>query len=616
MYLEDFLAKILAVVGNSFFYVGYGGGGGGAVGYHAATASAGAANNSIVGGDGGSGVVIIRYTVLVADEVPLSINSLGNLGEVTFTGSAKTDVYGGQVFIRPGTTATLSATDAGGQVATAWRDDATGEIFWGESVEVTPAVQTMYTALFNGPWEWNSATKEFYEKTDRADRWVLNAKLDGSGIKLGSVKQARSDGFLNVAFLADSAAAQIFDAASGAFAPQYYVKELDSSCFKGESRVKTLILPENFERFSSSCLAEADGPESICVPVNSFLSKDVFAKNTALRQVLFKDPANSKVSFDTRGGQFAETANLATIELPPCVKTVPEGCFRSSGLQEASFPGVVTFENVSMSNCVSLVYLNLSENLETIGDGAFRNDRLLTPETIRPYLPSSLKSIGNKSFMDCAGLVAAPAMEGVVNLTRCCFERCPLAGAVSLPSATTIGDYVFKDTKLTSVTMAKIERIGREAFNGAPLEEVVFGPAQVTFTDPNRVFYSCAAGCRFVFPGKAPLLPPAACTDGTSHGCGDYRLFGGTDSAGKYPRIYGYWRSDPDGWAKILGEVGYELDAPQAAGLPTPPVEPGQKARGVFQWIYDKGTTVGAATYYKGWLIDLSIYSGMQLLIW
>ena len=259
---------------------------------------------------------------------------------------------------------------------------------------------------------------------------------------------------------------------------------------------------------------------------------------------------------------------------------IPQHFLRHSGISSASFPGVESFGAEAVSACANLTNLVLSESLTLVEGNAFRENAAL--HTVRPFFPAALKNVWSGAFNGCTALGGDAVMDGVENLET----------------------NAFWGVAFTSLSLASCTNIQYRALYSAPLTNVVFGAGALHFHGGvDRQFYSCAPGCRFWFPGKAPVFPPTREIGGVDvHAICDHGIFGNSAAGStKFPRLYGRWMKDRKGWEKILADVGYPL-AEVRDELVVPAVEQGQRVKGAFKWVYSVDKPVIETMW--GWLID------------
>lgn len=91
-------------------------------------------------------------------------------------------------------------------------------------------------------------------------------------------------------------------------------------------------------------------------------------------------------------------------------------------------------------------------------------------------IPDSVKSIGNKAFMNATSLTDITLPEGLTEIAGFCFVNCTLLTSINIPrTVQAILNSAFYYTGLTSVTIpAAVDTIEPLAFAGAPLTSATF----------------------------------------------------------------------------------------------------------------------------------------------
>ena len=235
---------------------------------------------------------------------------------------------------------------------------------------------------------------------------------------------------------------------------KYPVKEIAPSAFANQLTIKSIKFGENVETFGSACLAGCANLESLTVP---FVGNKKDAVNDGkLLGYLFGTASsagstNVTMSYNATGSK--------SYYVPNKLKTV-----------------TVTGDTLSAYafNGLNLTTVNLSGNVETIGDHAFSNMPKLTSYTI----PASVKTIGNYAFSNCA------------NLAKIDFSQ-----ATALSS---VGDHAFEGCvllgygKASTVTFpASVQYLGAKAFyNCSELTAVDLSVSAVA-TLNEYAFYGC-----------------------------------------------------------------------------------------------------------------------------
>ena len=112
--------------------------------------------------------------------------------------------------------------------------------------------------------------------------------------------------------------------------------------------------------------------------------------------------------------------------------------------------------------CTSLTSVTALSEIESIGDGAFRNCSSLTGIDF----PGTLTSIGSSAFQGCASLVSVPNLSKVTKMGSGAFRECKnLRASVDLSSLQSIPGYAFCYTPVKIVGLCdNLKSIGDWAF--------------------------------------------------------------------------------------------------------------------------------------------------------
>ncbi len=192
-----------------------------------------------------------------------------------------------------------------------------------------------------------------------------------------------------------------------------------------------------------------------------------------------------------------ETLDLSNVE------TVGEGAF---AFNDALTTVTLNQNSTSIASsvfayCTSLETIVLPDGVSEIGDYAFMKTAITSidlsnVETVGSYAfaRSSLKEVtlndtasklSDGAFAYCYYLSKVDNIDAVTEIGAYAFASARFAN-VSLTSAVTIGDYAFKNSKLTTVTLGEnLETLGENPFNGCEIksfgryEDFVFGSTVV-----------------------------------------------------------------------------------------------------------------------------------------
>lgn len=230
--------------------------------------------------------------------------------------------------------------------------------------------------------------------------------------------------------------------------------ELPDGVFKGNKKLRKLILPASVTKIGAEAFAGCSALEE--VPVSSSLKsigKSAFAGAFSANSLMDIDLTTTQLT-DIEEGAFENCNMLSSIKLPDALKTLGNRAF---------------------SKCSSLRTLNLPTALTTIGSEAFQFCSSLEGIDGTLTLPTTLTTLGERAFTMC------------MTLTKL---------EMSATSLTAIGEEVFMGCIMLGsvdggslVIPSGVKRIGQRAFYNTGMKEVDL-PETLEAIERNA-FYSC-----------------------------------------------------------------------------------------------------------------------------
>lgn len=478
------------------------------------------------------------------------IEGTNDASTVTFSCRGEIETVGGVKYLKPGVTSSVSATDStGGLVVGGWRDESTGDFYWGEVLQVTPTNHTTFTAVFGRAWFWDASAKTISDGS-----WTFAAQVDSSdSSKLVVTEVSATPGEVSPL----NFATPITNATGATFAISILGNSLDEDEY-------TLFGETGWDK-------------------GKYVGK------------LYLGAAMTQIGC----AAFTRCSNLVgRVTTPTGLTTIgPRAFCYCVGIEAADLLDVRTIcPPYALAHCYALKTVRLSNELSTLGRYSFNNDSALT--TITPFLPDPIKEIGRATFYKCSSLKGDLRL---LNAKRICYSA------------------FYSASKINSVTLPSVTNIGYQSFCSVGATNYVFGTDCVHFIDEEYkptssshrgygyqpLYVKTDVNRHFVFPGKAPDLREVVAE---SHATGTNQLFGSSKQSGK-TILHGSWRTDPEGWQKIIDEVG----STDISGKTAPELgDDDRSVKGVFNW-YQSGSNLW------GWLIDTKMPDeppyGMQIIL-
>ena len=142
-------------------------------------------------------------------------------------------------------------------------------------------------------------------------------------------------------------------------------------------------------------------------------------------------------------------------------------------------PGVTSIGDYTFLGCAGLTNVTIPDGVTYIGYQAFGDCKSLASVTI----PGSVRNIGGFAFQNCTGLTSMTILEGTTSIGENAFYGCTGLTSVTIPgSVVSIGDSAFCSCSgLTSVTIHKgVTSIGWGAFSGCSGLTSITIPESVT----------------------------------------------------------------------------------------------------------------------------------------
>ena len=120
-------------------------------------------------------------------------------------------------------------------------------------------------------------------------------------------------------------------------------------------------------------------------------------------------------------------------------------------------------------------------------------------------IPDTVTAIGQMAFVYCSSLPAIVLPETVKEIPYALFGDCAMLKSVTAPGVTTIGDYAFQGTNLTSFEVSKkLTQISNLAFFKTPVEAFTVEAGNPVYTAAAGVLYRDGGKTLFAYPTGNP----------------------------------------------------------------------------------------------------------------
>ncbi len=287
------------------------------------------------------------------------------------------------------------------------------------------------------------------------------------------------------------------------------ITSLGGNAFYGTTKLTTMRLPQGIATlpsglFGKSGLVHVDIPEgvttlkgalaycpsleSVTLPSSLTTMDGAFKECVELKEIVIPEGVNHlgwdcfsgcshletvdirSTSFQVGSAPFTQCDALQEVKLAEGLTTVPANLFAKSGVRQVQVPSTVTsIGQYAFQNCANLSSINFPNGLATLGTYAFQNCTSLTAVSF----PTALTAIPNYAFDGCTSLAQATGMDEVTSVGQYAFQKTALT-QVALPKVKTISGYAFNGCgQLTTATYPAEATVATTAFNGCPLESAV-----------------------------------------------------------------------------------------------------------------------------------------------
>ena len=216
------------------------------------------------------------------------------------------------------------------------------------------------------------------------------------------------------------------------------------------------------------------------------------------------------------GGSGAARANpyITKITIPASVESINAGSFQyCQTLTEAVFEAessLASLGNNVFSQCAALERITLPASVKSLGNNVFQSCTTLAGEIFSPG--STLTTLGNYVFYGCTSLLSITIPASVTSLGTHVFNACTGLTAVAFEEGIALdvlSDNTFAGcTSLGGITIpASVTKLGDYAFyNCSALTSVSFGTPTILTSMGNYTFYGCTGLGSITIPASVETL--------------------------------------------------------------------------------------------------------------
>ena len=479
----------------------------------------------------------------------LEADSISGRGTVSVTWDKDADYTDddGVRYYLEGSEIVLFAVDSAGgtSICRRWLDGTDDRSSVGSSVTVLSDRPRRMTAVFASEWTYDADAKTL---TD--GRWVLKTTYaDKKGFTVTGATTVADDGVLDLstAVNSDLAYSKVYSIGASAFKSNsaltavYFNEELkliDASAFEGCAGISGEVDLPRTVQLQSSAFKGCSGITRVVLHEDGAqkLGQSAFQNCTGLKIVEPLLPAGIASGSFTSLFQDCTSLTGDLVMESETTTIFYSRVFQNTKVTSARLPNLASMGSYNFAGCTALTNVEFSSSLKSLSTYEFRECTALRSvkigegitsiaaqaftgctalETIEPFLPDSLTSIGKSAFENCSVLSGELNLANVAMLSEKSFNGCNGLTVVHASAATNVSKLAIASSKLMSVEL------------GAPT-------ADLNFYEP--IAPGNKRGCEVYFPGNAPI--PVF----------NEALFGYTTYMVK---VYCDPTMDPDGWAAV-----------------------------------------------------------------
>lgn len=226
-----------------------------------------------------------------------------------------------------------------------------------------------------------------------------------------------------------------------------------------------------------------------------------------------------------KANAFADIDTFTSVVIPDSVSKIGQYAFaRCDGLLSLTLPNStgLDVDNGAFSHCLSLQSIDLGATLKEIPGSGFEGCTALTSVTVYQAeavlgsafknctalreitLPDTLKKINLRAFEGCTALEAVHLSKNMQEIGDYAFSGCTSLQEITFKGESgvrALGDYALRDTKITTLTLPSLVRLGEDALC-ASITSFSFGNRSFSYVGA-RAFASLTSDATVIFLSEA-----------------------------------------------------------------------------------------------------------------
>ncbi len=211
-------------------------------------------------------------------------------------------------------------------------------------------------------------------------------------------------------------------------------------------------------------------------------------------------------ALDSQEAWRAKSSEIQNVVIGNGITNISSCSFCESAVRSITIPDSVNFiGDNAFENCKSLRSVEFPQSLEYIGNFAFCNCAALT-EIIIP----SVQEIQDHAFDECGNLASVQIKGGIRSIGNSAFAYCNKLAAVTLPDSlgTLMNNAFYACSSLKSVSIPNVSSIGQWAFSGSGLTSIVIPDGVEVIR--MHAFSECDSLTSVSIPGSVETIGTAA----------------------------------------------------------------------------------------------------------